>query len=167
MLSDSTVRRIRFDRAMANMTGWLFFAVALCVLALLFWAGAAWAQPVATSVATSTTATATSQPVWLTLVLQLGPWLISGAIALYLSLHVGTWLKADSKKRTGIVAAIENEAGIVADDVDAYLSKNGQNLKDLIDPTKRAAAEAALVADAKAQASAAVDDAIKRSLPVG
>lgn len=165
MLPDNAVRRIAFDRAMANLTGWFFFAAALLVLGLLFLAGSAWAQPVSTSVTTS----ATAQPVWLTLVLGLAPYLITGAIGLILSLHIGTWLRADSAKRKGgVIAAIEGVGAVIADDVDALLTKDGGSLKDLLDPTKRAAAEATLAADgiaaAKASASAAVDAALKRSL---
>lgn len=142
-------------------------SLSLAVLVALAWSAAAFAQAEAT--ASAATATATTQPVWLSLILGLAPWVITGAIGLFLSLHLGTWLRADAAKRKGgIIAALEGVGAVVADDVDALLSKDGGSLKDLLDPTKRAAAEATLAADgvaaAKASASAAVDAAIKRAL---
>lgn len=131
---------------------------------VVFHATAAFAQA-----ATSTATASSSQPVWLTLVLGLAPYLISGAVGLVLASHLGAWLRSDAAKRKGgIIAAIEGVAAVGVDDVQALVKSDGATIQDLLDPTKRAAAEAKLAADgiatAKASASAAVDAAIKRDL---
>lgn len=127
---------------------------------VVFHATAAFAQAAATATATAPE----PQPVWLSVLLGLAPWVIGAALAFHPMLKLGALLQALAAKHTGLAAALMNEASIVADDVDAYLTTNGQSIKDLVDPTKRAAAEAALVADAKTEASAAVDAALKRAL---
>jgi hypothetical protein len=116
-------------------------------------------------------ATAAAQPAWVTLLLQLGPFLIAGFVLFHPFLKLGALLHALALKHTGLAATVLEEAGVVADDVDAYVTKNQQSLKDMLDPTKRAAAEAALAADgiaeAKADAKSAVDAALARALPRG
>lgn len=139
------------------------YALALAAIAaVVFWAATGFAAAEAS--ATTAIATATTQPVWLTMLLGLAPWLIGAALAFHPMLKLAALLQALAAKHTGLAAALIGDAGIVAANVDAYLSANGQSLKDLVDPAKRAVAEAALVSNAKTQATAAVDEALKRGL---
>jgi hypothetical protein len=137
---------------------WRVF-MALSLLAVALMAGMAFAQ--------TAPAAPAEQPVWLTLVLALAPWVIGALVSVHPMLKLGAWLHALAQRTTGTPGKLLELASVTADDVDAYLTKNGQSLKDLVDPAKRAAAEEALIADAKAEAKQAVDDALKRALPVG
>lgn len=145
----------------------VYVVSALAVVALfavLFWSSKGFAQAAAAATAT----TAQPLPVWASLLQQLGPWLIGAVLAAHLAHKLSVVLKADGAKRGGFWGAVEEDAAIVADDVDALATKDGGKVKDLLDPTKRAAAEATLAADgiaaAKAAASTAVDAALKRAL---
>jgi hypothetical protein len=138
---------------------WRVF-MALSLLAVALMAGMAFAQePGAPVVA--------AQPAWLTLVLGLAPWVIGGLVGLHLAHHLGLWLRADAAKRGGALGKLELVLADGADELDDYLTQNKQNVQDLVDPTKRAAAEAALKAAGISDAKAAVDSALKRALPVG
>jgi hypothetical protein len=146
---------------LADKVFWFAWRVfmGLSLLAIVLMAGLAGAQ--------SPGVQAVPQPAWLTLLLGLAPWLIGAAVAFHPLLKLGALFHALAKKHTGLAAAALEDLGIVADDVDAYVTKNGGSLKDLTDPAKRAAAEEALVADAKVEAKQAVDDALARALPHG
>jgi hypothetical protein len=104
---------------------------------------------------------APAQPAWLALILGLTPWLVTVFLGFHLLKHLGGWLAADGAARGGVLGAVEKGLGVAADDLDDLLSANGQSVKDLADPAKRAMAEAALAAQAQAQAKKVIDDALK------
>jgi hypothetical protein len=105
-----------------------------------------------------------ADPTWLKLVLGLAPIAVTAFLGWHLVRHLGDWLKADGAKRGGVLGAVEKGLGADLDDLDDFLSANGQNLGDLADPAKRAAAKAALMAQADAQAEKLLNDALKEAL---
>lgn len=70
------------------------------------------------------------------------------AIAAFIArkpLHgLATWLHADATHRLGLAKALEDDVGSLADHAQDFLGDNQQSLKDMMDPAKRAAAEAQL-----------------------
>lgn len=68
-------------------------------------------------------------------------------------------VRAESPK----VAEAEELISDAAAELDAFLSEHGQDVEDLVDPAKRAAAEAHLEIAAKAQAKSAITSAIAKA----
>lgn len=103
----------------------------------------------------------------LKLILGALPWLMGWALGHHLIKVLGDKLKADGAKRGGALGAVEKAAGAALDDADDFMTANAQALKDLSDPSKRAAALATLSTAAKAAAPQAAADAVKEAVQNG
>lgn len=85
--------------------------------------------------------------------------LIGAAIAIHPLMKLAAWLHADAQRRAGLAKVLEDGGGSLAEKLDAFLSANGQDVKDLVDPAKRAAAEAHLADQGKAAVATAIKGA--------
>jgi hypothetical protein len=118
---------------------------ALAVLMIFLASGIAFAADAA-SVVTA------AQPVWLSVLLQVLPYLLGVLIALHPLLKLAGLFHAMAQEASGsaLKHAVGGTAEYMLTSIDHYLEESGQDLKDLTDESKRAAA----VADLKKRAIA-------------
>lgn len=117
----------------------------LAVLLIFLASGIAFAQDAAPAVAQA-------QPVWLSVLLQVLPYLLGFLLALHPLLKLAGLFHAMAQDAAGsaLKHAIGGTGEYLLTSIDHYLEESGQDLKDLSDESKRAAA----VADLKRRAIA-------------